>query len=136
MAMYVYSTEGEPVGFLYETFIHDLDGAPLGRIIGSRVHRFDGSYVGEWYKETVVERPGAIARPLPPMTPPPHRRLAGRVLAAARRGRLWLSATFSTGFAATWTGPRAAPLAKPRNDGTGTAPGRFEPLRSKLREIG
>ena len=77
MAMYVYSTEGEPVGFLYETFIHDLDGAPLGRIIGSRVHRFDGSYVGEWYKETVVERPGAIARPLPPMTPPPHRASPG-----------------------------------------------------------
>src|ERR1700684_3379603 len=39
MAMYVYSTAGEPVGFLYETFIHDLEGRPLGRIIGSRVHR-------------------------------------------------------------------------------------------------
>jgi hypothetical protein len=73
MAMYVYSTEGEPVGFLYETFIHDLDGTPLGRIIGSRVHRFDGSYVGEWYKDTVVERPGVSARQLPPMAPPPRR---------------------------------------------------------------
>ncbi len=73
MAMYVYSTEGEPVGFLYETFIHDLDGAPLGRIIGSRVHRFDGSYVGEWHKESVVERPGVSPRPLPAIAPPPRR---------------------------------------------------------------
>ena len=77
MAMYVYSIEGEPVGFLYENFIHDLDGAPLGRIIGSRVHRFDGSYVGEWYKESVVERPGVGARPLPPMAPPPRRASPG-----------------------------------------------------------
>ena len=67
MAMYVYSTAGEPVGFLYETFIHDLEGRPLGRIIGSRVHRFDGSYVGEWFKESVVERPGVSPRPLPPI---------------------------------------------------------------------
>jgi hypothetical protein len=73
MAMYVYSTEGEPVGFLYETFIHDLDGAPLGRIIGSRVHRLDGAYVGEWYKEMVVERPSVRPRALPPVAPPPHR---------------------------------------------------------------
>jgi hypothetical protein len=71
--MYVYSTDGEPIGFLFETFIHDLGGTPLGRIIGSRVHRFDGSYVGEWHKETVVERPGASARPLPAMAVPPSR---------------------------------------------------------------
>ena len=71
MAMYVYSTEGEPVGFLFETYIYDLQGEPLGRIIGSRVHRFDGSYVGEWFKEMVVAKPTGIAhRPLPPMTPP------------------------------------------------------------------
>ena len=71
MAMYVYSTGGEPVGFLYENFIHDLDGRPLGRIIGSRVHRFDGSYVGEWFKEMVVEKPGTGKLVLPPI-PEPH----------------------------------------------------------------
>ena len=43
MAMYVYSTRGEPVGFVMETFIHTFDGAPVGRILGSRVHRFDGT---------------------------------------------------------------------------------------------
>jgi hypothetical protein len=73
MAMYVYSTAGEPVGFLYETFIHDLEGRPLGRIIGARVHRLDGSYAGEWFKETVVERPGARPRTLPPVASPPWR---------------------------------------------------------------
>jgi len=70
MAMYVYSTGGEPVGFLYETAIYDLGGNPLGRIIGSRVHRFDGSYAGEWFKEMVVDRPGALPRSLPPVARP------------------------------------------------------------------
>jgi hypothetical protein len=78
MAMYVYSTEGEPVGFLYETFIHDLDGVPLGRIIGSRAHRLDGTYVGEWFKEMVVERPGAGPRPMPAVAAPPRRTPPGR----------------------------------------------------------
>ncbi|HEY1606141.1 MAG TPA: hypothetical protein VGF77_11160 [Allosphingosinicella sp.] len=73
MAMYVYSTAGEPVGFLYETFVHNLEGRPLGRIIGSRVHRLDGSYAGEWFKEMVVERPGARPRTLPPVATPPRR---------------------------------------------------------------
>ena len=57
MAMYVYSTEGEPVGFVFETNIYDCDGTPLGRIVGCRVHRFDGTYVGEWFRDMVVRRP-------------------------------------------------------------------------------
>jgi hypothetical protein len=73
MAMYVYSTGGQPIGFLYETFVHDLDGRPLGRILGSRVHRLDGSYAGEWFKEMVVERPTARPRAIPPVTAPPLR---------------------------------------------------------------
>jgi hypothetical protein len=77
MAMYVYSTGGVPVGFLYETFIHDLDGIPLGRILGSRVHRLDGSYVGEWFKESVVARPTARPRAIPPIGTPPRRASPG-----------------------------------------------------------
>ena len=73
MAMYVYSAGGEPVGFVYETFIHDLNGSPLGRILGSRVHRLDGAYVGEWFKETVVVRPNARPRAIPPIAEPPAR---------------------------------------------------------------
>jgi hypothetical protein len=73
MAMYVYSTGGDPVGFVYDTFIHDFDGTPLGRIVGCRVHRLDGAYVGEWYKEMVVDRPTARPRAIPAVAAPPLR---------------------------------------------------------------
>lgn len=73
MAMYVYSTDGEPVGFLFETQIYDLEGTPLGRIVGCRVHRFDGSYVGEWFRDMVVRRPQGRPRRIPPVPAPPRR---------------------------------------------------------------
>ena len=73
MAMYVYSTEGEPVGFVFETNIHDLEGTPLGRIVGCRVHRFDGTYVGEWFRDMVVRRPNGRPRIIPPVAAPPRR---------------------------------------------------------------
>ena len=67
MAMYVYSTEGEPVGFVFEMNIYDCDGTPLGRIVGCRVHRFDGTYVGEWFRDMVVRRPQGRPRMIPPV---------------------------------------------------------------------
>lgn len=73
MAMYVYSTRGEPVGFVLETFIHTMEGEPVGRIIGSRVHRIDGTYVGEWWKEMVVARPEGRPRNIMPVATPPRR---------------------------------------------------------------
>ena len=73
MAMYVYSTDGDPVGFVFETYIYDLDGTPLGRIVGCRVHRFDGTYVGEWFRDMVVRRPQGRPRIIPPMAVPPRR---------------------------------------------------------------
>jgi hypothetical protein len=73
MAMYVYSTQGEPVGFVMETFIHTMDGRPVGRIIGSRVHRLDGTYIGEWWKDMVVARPEGQKRDMMPIAPPPRR---------------------------------------------------------------
>ena len=66
VAMYVYSTGGDPVGFVFETNIFDLDGTPLGRIVGCRVHRFDGTYVGEWFRDMVVRRPQGRPRIIPP----------------------------------------------------------------------
>lgn len=73
LTMYVYSTDGEPVGFVFETSIYDLDGMPLGRIVGCRVHRFDGTYVGEWFRDMVVERPQARPRIIPAVAAPPRR---------------------------------------------------------------
>ncbi|HEX8571604.1 MAG TPA: hypothetical protein VF759_02505 [Allosphingosinicella sp.] len=73
MTMYVYSTSGEPRGFLFETTVFGLDGTPLGRVVGSRVHRFDGSYAGEWFHQMVVERPTARPRSIPPVAVPESR---------------------------------------------------------------
>lgn len=73
MAMYVYSTDGDAVGFLFESFIFDLAGEPLGRIIGSRVHRLDGSYAGEWFHQMVVHRRSAPVRSIFPIDPPAER---------------------------------------------------------------
>lgn len=70
MTMYVYSTAGEPRGFLFETTIFGLDGAPLGRVVGARVHRFDGAYAGEWFHQMVVDRPTALPRSIPAVAMP------------------------------------------------------------------
>lgn len=73
MTMYVYSTAGEPRGYLFETTIFGLDGTPLGRVLGCRVHRFDGSYAGEWFHQMVVDRPTARPRSIPPVAVPAPR---------------------------------------------------------------
>jgi hypothetical protein len=73
MTMYVYSTAGEPRGFLFETTVFALDGMPLGRILGSRVHRFDGTYAGEWFHQMVVDRPTARPRSIPGIAVPAPR---------------------------------------------------------------
>ena len=73
MTMYVYSTAGEAVGFVYESFIYDLDGTPLGRILGSRVHRLDGSYVGEWFHDMVVDKKVPYRRAIQPVYAPPRK---------------------------------------------------------------
>lgn len=69
MPMYVYATDGEALGFLFENFLFDFEGTPLGRLFGSRVHRLDGSYAGEWFHQMVVERRGAPTRSIFPAHP-------------------------------------------------------------------
>ena len=70
MPMYVYATDGEAVGFLFECFLFDFSGAPLGRLVGSRVHRLDGTYAGEWFHQMVVERRTGPVRGVFPASPP------------------------------------------------------------------
>ena len=80
MPMYVFSTAGEAVGFVYESFIYDLEGSPLGRILGSRVHRLDGSYVGEWFHDMVVDKRVGYRRPIASIAAPAKRQaLSGGV---------------------------------------------------------
>ena len=76
--MYVFSTAGEAVGFVFGSFIYDLGGTPLGRILGSRIHRIDGSYAGEWFHQMIVDRRTAAPRALSPMKVPPNRDPADR----------------------------------------------------------
>jgi hypothetical protein len=71
MAMYIYQTDGHPVGFRFSNFIHDLEGRPLGRILGTHVYRLDGSYVGELFKDSVVDKPAPPVRPIQAIAPPP-----------------------------------------------------------------
>jgi hypothetical protein len=82
MPMYVYSADGEAVGFLFESFLFDFEGTALGRLFGSRIHRLDGSYAGEWFHQMVVERRDRPVRsllparrqPRPPIPPRPEPR--------------------------------------------------------------
>jgi hypothetical protein len=62
MPMYVYHARGHAVGFMFSSFIHDLQGNPVGRVMGSHVYRLDGTYVGEFFKETVVDKPVHFTR--------------------------------------------------------------------------
>lgn len=84
MPMYVFSTDGHPVGFLHANFVHDLEGTPLGRVVGSCVHRLDGSYVGQWFKNTIVNRPDVRSSPIAPTSPPPNQPSPG--ITSSRRG--------------------------------------------------
>jgi hypothetical protein len=71
--MYVFSTAGEAVGFVFGSVIYDLEGTPLGRLLGSRVHRVDGSYAGEWFHSMVVDRRKASPSAISPIAVPPGR---------------------------------------------------------------
>lgn len=84
MTMYIYQTDGHPVGFQFSASIHDLDGNPLGRILGTHVYRFDGTYVGELFKAMVVDKPVPRRRDVPPMAAPA--KLAGPGPSFSRRG--------------------------------------------------
>lgn len=73
MAMYIYRTDGHPVGFRHGNCIHDLSGEALGRVLGTHVFRFDGSYAGELFKDSVVARPLPVSvRPIQAIPRPPR----------------------------------------------------------------
>jgi hypothetical protein len=80
--MYVFSTAGDAVGFVFESFIYDLEGSPLGRILGSRVHRLDGAYVGEWFNDMVVDKRAPYRRAINAVFPPPRK---AKIAAGVRR---------------------------------------------------
>jgi hypothetical protein len=70
MADYIYNEAGEAQGFQLGYFLYQLDGTAVGRVSAERVYRFDGGYVGELFKNMVVEKPAGVRRKLPPIAPP------------------------------------------------------------------
>lgn len=90
MPMYVYSTAGEPVGFLFENFVFDFEGTPLARLFGSRAHRLDGSYAGEWFHQMVVERRASPVRPILAVAAPPRRAVPSRPDPRRHVAEYWL----------------------------------------------
>lgn len=65
MVDYIFNEEGRPQGFRLGPYLHDLAGKAVGRISAERVYKLDGEYVGELFKNMVVEKPTGVRRNLP-----------------------------------------------------------------------
>ena len=67
MIEFIYDRNGEAVVFRYGDYIYGLDGLAVGYVVqGTRVHKLDGDYVGEIYRDMIVDQwmsnPGSIGR--------------------------------------------------------------------------
>ena len=70
MADYIFNEEGRAQGFRLGPYLYDLAGKAVGRVSAERVYKLDGQYVGELFKNMVVEKPTGVRRSLPPVPYP------------------------------------------------------------------
>ena len=70
MSEFIYNGEGSIRGFRLGNYLYDLGGRAVGRVSAERVYRLDGSYVGELYRNMVVEKPVGARSSLPPVPYP------------------------------------------------------------------
>lgn len=70
MSDFVYNAEGGVQAFRLGDFLYDMAGKAVGRVSAERVYRFDGSYVGEMFRNMVVEKPVGVRRRLPSVSQP------------------------------------------------------------------
>ena len=70
MSEFIYNAEGTAQGFRLGDYLYDMGGRAIGRVSAERVYRLDGSYVGEMYRNMVVEKPVGARRNLPPLSHP------------------------------------------------------------------
>lgn len=56
MVNYIYSEDGDAIGFWEDNLIFAMDGRPVGQLNGPSVHKLTGEYVGELYEDMVVDR--------------------------------------------------------------------------------
>jgi len=70
MSDFIYNAEGLIQGFRLGDYLYDMGGRAVGRVSAERVYRFDGSYVGEMFRNMVVEKPVGARPNLPPVNRP------------------------------------------------------------------
>lgn len=70
MSEFIYNGEGLIQGFRLGNYLYDLDGRAVGRVSAERAYRLDGSYVGEVYRNMVVEKPVGARPRLPSLAYP------------------------------------------------------------------
>ena len=71
MSDFVYASDGRVHGFRVGYYLYDRGGRAVGRVSAERVYRFDGVYVGELFRNMVVEKPVGARPALRPVAPPP-----------------------------------------------------------------
>jgi hypothetical protein len=67
---FIYNAEGLVQGFRLGNYLYDLGGRAVGRVSAERVYRLDGAYVGEMFRNMVVEKPVGPRPSLPPVDDP------------------------------------------------------------------
>ena len=56
MTNYIYSAQGQAVGFWRDRYVYALSGRPAGQLRETHVHKLSGPYLGELYKDMVLDR--------------------------------------------------------------------------------
>ena len=70
MSDFIYDADGRAQGFRLGNFLYDRTGQPVGQVSAERVYRLDGTYVGEMFRNMVVEKPTGARPNLRPIPPP------------------------------------------------------------------
>ena len=70
MSDFIYNEQGGTQAFRIGDHLYDMRGKAVGRISAERVYRLNGSYVGELFRNMVVEKPVGVRPSLPPISVP------------------------------------------------------------------
>lgn len=66
MMGYVYDRRGEPIAYREGDYLFDMQGYAIAYVQSTHVYRLDGEYVGEAYRDMIVDQflssPGGIGR--------------------------------------------------------------------------
>jgi hypothetical protein len=80
--MYLYDARGDAVAAIESGFIYDLEGYARAFVQGDQVFKMDGTYVGQIFRDMVVDafisNPGSTSPPINPGRIPPIARIPGR----------------------------------------------------------